>query len=30
VDKRFAELQERLDRFLPDREPEAGQRRLDS
>jgi hypothetical protein len=30
VDKRFAELQARLSRFLPDREPETGQRRLDS
>jgi hypothetical protein len=30
VDKRFAELQERLNRFLPDREPEVGPRRLDS
>jgi hypothetical protein len=30
VDKRFAELQERLNRFLPDREPEIGPRRLDS
>jgi hypothetical protein len=30
VDKRFAELQARLSRFLPDSEPEAGQRRLDS
>ena len=30
VDKRFAELQARLNRFLPDREPEIGPRRLDS
>ena len=30
VDKRFAELQERLNSFLPDREPEIGPRRLDS
>jgi hypothetical protein len=30
VDKRFAALQERLNRFSPDREPEVGPRRLDS
>jgi hypothetical protein len=30
VDRRFAELQARLNRFLPDREPEVGPRRLDS